>query len=187
MEAAPKGSTPDLTPTKKENRIFVGKIPAGVKDDEIKNHFVQFGEVLDMYRPRNQRASQDGLEFGFVIFASPQGMAGALSTPSHEVQGQFLEITKARERTQAVTFNNTPMYPQPPTPPAYMYAQPPHQQQPPMQHQHHHQPPPQNPYNPYATSAPSPFAVQSPYPDMGHSYGYTAAPHEKTSSRYQPY
>jgi RNA recognition motif-containing protein len=81
---------------KKEYRVFIGKIGTSVTDNDLREHFAQYGSVADVYRPGARRGGVG--DFGFVIFESQQGMAKALAEVSHSVNGVELQVTRARER-----------------------------------------------------------------------------------------
>eukprot|EP00463_Aulacantha_scolymantha_P003452 TRINITY_DN4322_c0_g1_i1.p1 TRINITY_DN4322_c0_g1~~TRINITY_DN4322_c0_g1_i1.p1 ORF type:complete len:226 (+),score=41.60 TRINITY_DN4322_c0_g1_i1:260-937(+) len=104
MEAAPKPKAgqqpaPRNNNLNKEHRVFVGRIPVDITDDDIRSHFSEYGIVTDCYRPRNQRASKLGHEFGFVIFSKQKQIwRKALSQASHVINGNELTVTRARAR-----------------------------------------------------------------------------------------
>lgn len=91
----PRGSS-----SRQENRVFVGRIPQHLTDEAIREYFNQFGRLEDFYKPRNQRSGADGMDFGFAIFATAQGMARVLSHTPHLIgpEQTELEIKRARPR-----------------------------------------------------------------------------------------
>lgn len=104
--------------SKKEWRIYIGKIDASVSDDDLRGHFGQFGDVFDVYRPGVRRGG--ATDFGFIIFEAQQGMAKSLAQSSHVVQGTELQVTRARERPGQGFASQQAMAP-PPQPVAVAY------------------------------------------------------------------
>lgn len=73
-------------------RIFIGKIPQGVSEAEIRAHFGQFGKIEHVQCPTSV-----GKPFciAFVTYASAEGRDKAISTASHNLGGSPLNVVKA--------------------------------------------------------------------------------------------
>ena len=64
--------------TNAENKLFVGGVPSGCGDKELRSLFTTYGEVLDVYILAS-KASQEGQRgCAFVRYASPQSCAVAI-------------------------------------------------------------------------------------------------------------
>jgi RNA-binding protein Musashi len=99
IEAKPKGvrGSADAPPVPAESRIFVGRIPQSVNDDQIRQYFGQYGKVNDVHRPK--QTAKEGLEFAFVILGSSQDVARVLAEDKHLLLGKFeLNVVRARPR-----------------------------------------------------------------------------------------
>jgi RNA-binding protein Musashi len=99
IEAKPKGvrGSAEAPPVPSESRIFVGRIPQSVNDDQIRQHFGQYGKVNDVHRPK--QTAKEGLEFAFVILGSPQDVARVLAEDKHLLLGKYeLNVVRARPR-----------------------------------------------------------------------------------------
>jgi len=72
------GSTGDRGQTNAENKLFVGGVPGGCGDKDLRALFSTYGEVLDVYILAS-KASQEGQRgCAFVRYASPQSCAIAI-------------------------------------------------------------------------------------------------------------
>jgi RNA-binding protein Musashi len=102
IEAKPKGvrGSADAPAVPAESRVFVGRIPQSVNEDQIRQHFGQYGKVSDIHRPK--QTSKDGLEFAFVVLGSLQDVARVLSEDKHLLLGKYeLNVVRARPRGPA--------------------------------------------------------------------------------------
>lgn len=100
QEARPKSSRSQAPPPRRgqEARVFIGKIPKHITDENISAHFAQFGEVKEFYRPRDQNA-RDGMAFGFLTYTSINELARCLAVLEHVLSdGTVLSVTRARPR-----------------------------------------------------------------------------------------
>ncbi|KAL1527249.1 hypothetical protein AB1Y20_015925 [Prymnesium parvum] len=72
------GNTGDRGQTNAENKLFVGGVPTGCGDKDLRALFSTYGEVLDVYILAS-KASQEGQRgCAFVRYASPQSCAVAI-------------------------------------------------------------------------------------------------------------
>ena len=53
----------------KQGKVYVGKLPAeGITDEDIQNHFAQFGAVAEVVRPIDKMKNNEPKNFCFVTF-----------------------------------------------------------------------------------------------------------------------
>lgn len=69
-------------------KLFVGRVAEGTTEDEMKAYFEQFGELCDVFIPRNFRG------FGFVTYADASDGKLVLRK-AHELKGSVLSVTVA--------------------------------------------------------------------------------------------
>ncbi|KAK9836094.1 hypothetical protein WJX81_000636 [Elliptochloris bilobata] len=89
--AAAKGKGP---------RIYVGGIPTAVSETMVRGHFNQWGQVVDVYFPKD-RATNRRKNFCFVTFATQQAAEAAAAQSNREISGYRIEsisITDERQR-----------------------------------------------------------------------------------------
>ena len=96
------GNTGDRGQTNAENKLFVGGVPAGCGDKDLRALFSMYGEVLDVYILAS-KASQEGQRgCAFVRYASPQSCAIAIEA----LHGKY--AMKAGELPLVVRFADPP-------------------------------------------------------------------------------
>ena len=96
------GNTADRGQTNAENKLFVGGVPSGCGDKDLRALFSTYGEVLDVYILAS-KASQEGQRgCAFVRYASPQSCAIAIEA----LHGKY--AMKAGELPLVVRFADPP-------------------------------------------------------------------------------
>merc|ERR1719331_3430575 len=68
----------DRGATNTENKLFVGGVPSGCGDKELRTLFNTYGEVLDVYILASKAAQEGQRGCAFVRYASPQSCAMAI-------------------------------------------------------------------------------------------------------------
>lgn len=88
------GSTDsNFAPTRVGRKIFVGRIPVEATAEDLQLYFRQFGQVLDVYLPKDaKKISHRG--FGFVTFAE-ESIAEHVSQRRHEILGHLIAVDHA--------------------------------------------------------------------------------------------
>jgi RNA recognition motif-containing protein len=81
-------------PLRDENKIFVGGIHIAVEEPELKDFFQQYDQVLDVSLMRDH-ATGRSRGFGFVTFATTEGVAKTVAEKFIEYQGRRMEIKPA--------------------------------------------------------------------------------------------
>jgi hypothetical protein len=56
-------------PAKKVTRIFVARIPSSVSESDFRSHFERYGEITDLYMPKDYNSKQHR-GIGFITFSS---------------------------------------------------------------------------------------------------------------------
>jgi len=74
-----------------ENRIFVRNVPQTASQDDLANHFGQFGQIVDLYMPLLFGSGQHK-GMAFVSYESPESVKVALAHPAHEVHGEAMAV-----------------------------------------------------------------------------------------------
>ena len=79
-------------------KLFVGGIPAGAQEPELRAHFARFGEVRSVIVMRD-RETGHGRGFGFVEFEDEAAAAAALGDgdrPRHFLCGRMVSLRSLR-------------------------------------------------------------------------------------------
>ncbi|XP_077279133.1 RNA-binding protein squid-like isoform X3 [Temnothorax americanus] len=78
----------------RHGKIFVGGLSTELSDDDIKNFFSQFGNIVEVEMPfdktKNQRKG-----FCFITFESEQVVNELLKTPKQTINGKAVDVKKA--------------------------------------------------------------------------------------------
>lgn len=82
-----------------EKRVFVGGLPLGATEVDLRNHFRSFGCVLRVDMPLSKSGEKKG--FAIVHFDGSYGVENALSVRVHEVRGKRVAVRRALDSAQA--------------------------------------------------------------------------------------
>jgi hypothetical protein len=101
-------STPQMPPTvpagppsaRAGPRIFVGKLPRDVGEQDVKEYFSRFGFVLDVYLPRDKANKREHRGFGFVTFETDAAIQRVVSHGPHHIRGAIVAIDSAVPRQE---------------------------------------------------------------------------------------
>lgn len=80
-------------PAKKVTRIFVARIPQSVTEETFRSHFEQYGDITDLYMPKDQ-GSKMHRGIGFITFASADSVEN-LMAETHELGGSTIVVDRA--------------------------------------------------------------------------------------------
>ncbi|XWS41907.1 hypothetical protein CRYUN_Cryun17cG0122500 [Craigia yunnanensis] len=80
-------------PVKKVTRIFVARIPLSVDESTFQSHFEEYGEITDLYMPKDQ-VSKAHRGIGFITFASADSVEN-LMADTHELGGSTVVVDRA--------------------------------------------------------------------------------------------
>ena len=77
------------------NKVFVGNLPFGLKDDELKEMFADFGDITEAVIIKDKFSGRSK-GFGFVTFSSEESAKKAVSELNgKDVQGRALKVNEA--------------------------------------------------------------------------------------------
>merc|ERR1719275_406093 len=77
----------------KEGKIYVGKLKPELSDDDIKNHFAQFGQITAVEQPFD-KTKNERKNFCFITFEKEDCAKQLLKAGSTVVNGVELEVKK---------------------------------------------------------------------------------------------
>ncbi|XP_028760489.1 heterogeneous nuclear ribonucleoprotein A/B-like [Neltuma alba] len=80
-------------PVKKVTRIFVARIPPSVTEATFRSHFEKYGEITDLYMPKDQ-GSKSHRGIGFITFANAESVEN-LMADTHELGGSAVVVDRA--------------------------------------------------------------------------------------------
>ncbi|KAI4385118.1 hypothetical protein MLD38_003177 [Melastoma candidum] len=80
-------------PMRKATRIFVARIPPSVTESAFRSHFVKFGEITDLYMPKDH-ATKAHRGIGFITFASSDSV-DSLMNETHELGDSTVVVDRA--------------------------------------------------------------------------------------------
>uniref|UniRef100_A0A0D9VA57 RRM domain-containing protein n=1 Tax=Leersia perrieri TaxID=77586 RepID=A0A0D9VA57_9ORYZ len=90
-EMKPQGS-------KKATRIFVARIPQSVDESMFRGHFESFGEITDLYMPK-EHGSKGHRGIGFITFQSAESV-DSIMQESHELDGTTVVVDRATPKDE---------------------------------------------------------------------------------------
>ncbi|XP_024975929.1 RNA-binding protein Musashi homolog 2 isoform X1 [Cynara cardunculus var. scolymus] len=80
-------------PSKKVTRIFVARIPPSVTEAAFRSHFEKFGEITDLYMPKDP-STKGHRGIGFITFANADSVDDLMSE-THELGGSNVVVDRA--------------------------------------------------------------------------------------------
>jgi len=80
-----------------DRKLFVGGLPQGALEDQLKEHFGQFG-AIDSVNVKTDAATNRSRGFAFVVFSEVEGMEKAVAAASHNIQGKDVAVKKAQAK-----------------------------------------------------------------------------------------
>lgn len=81
----------------KQGKIYVGKFKEDITEDDIKEHFQQFGNIVEIQRPVD-RSKNEPKNFCFVTFDKEETANTLLKKASVNIKGQDVEIKKVNNK-----------------------------------------------------------------------------------------
>ncbi|XP_004288032.1 PREDICTED: DAZ-associated protein 1 [Fragaria vesca subsp. vesca] len=81
------------TPARKVTRIFVARIPQSVTEANFRSHFGKYGEITDLYMPKEQ-GSKMHRGIGFITFENADSVE-SLMVDTHELGGSNVVVDRA--------------------------------------------------------------------------------------------
>lgn len=89
-------------PVKKATRIFVARIPHSVTESMFRSYFEAFGEITDLYMPKDQ-GSKGHRGIGFITFASADSVDTIMSD-SHDLGGSTVVVDRATPKDEDMRY-----------------------------------------------------------------------------------
>jgi RNA-binding protein Musashi len=80
-------------PSKKVSRIFVARIPPSVTEADFRSYFEQYGEMTDLYMPKDP-STKGHRGIGFITFASSESVDNLIDE-THELGGSTIVVDRA--------------------------------------------------------------------------------------------
>ncbi|KAK9096949.1 hypothetical protein Sjap_022446 [Stephania japonica] len=87
-------------PTKKATRIFVARIPSAVTEAAFQSYFETYGEITDLYMPKDQ-GSKGHRGIGFITFANSDSV-DSLMAETHELEGSTIVVDRATPKDEEI-------------------------------------------------------------------------------------
>ncbi|XP_052205838.1 heterogeneous nuclear ribonucleoprotein 1 [Diospyros lotus] len=84
--------------SKKITRIFVARIPPSVTEAAFRSHFEQYGDITDLYMPKDPR-TKGHRGIGFITFESAESVDN-LMAESHELGGSTVVVDRATPKEE---------------------------------------------------------------------------------------
>ena len=84
-------------------RIFVGKLNRETTEFDVKEYFIQFGYVMDVYLPRDKHNKREHRGFGFVTFETEASVQRVVAHGPHQIRGSIVAIDSAVPRQEEIT------------------------------------------------------------------------------------
>ena len=78
-------------------RLFVGNLPYKVRDAELRELFVQFGNVIDAHVVL-ERGTNKSKGFGFIELEDDAAIAAIASLNDSEIEGRKIAVNEAKPR-----------------------------------------------------------------------------------------
>lgn len=84
--------------SKKVTRIFVARIPPSVTETMFRSHFEDYGEITDLYMPK-EKGSEGHRGIGFITFESSEAV-DTLLADTHELGGSTVVVDRATPKEE---------------------------------------------------------------------------------------
>ncbi|GAB4820792.1 hypothetical protein N2152v2_007838 [Parachlorella kessleri] len=86
-------------------RIFVGKLNKDTSEQDVKDYFIRFGYVMDVYLPRDKNNKREHRGFGFVTFETEAAIQRVVAHGPHQIKGSIVAIDSAVPRQDEVVLS----------------------------------------------------------------------------------
>ncbi len=73
-------------------RIFIGKLTKDTSEADVKDYFMRFGYVMDVYLPKAKDNKTEHRGFGFVTFETDAAIQRVVSHGQHRLKGSTIAI-----------------------------------------------------------------------------------------------
>lgn len=81
-------------------RIFIGKLTKDTMESDVKEYFMKFGYVMDVYLPKSKDNKLEHRGFGFVTFETEAAIQRVVSHGTHKLKGSTIAIDIAMPKIE---------------------------------------------------------------------------------------
>eukprot|EP00195_Chlamydomonas_chlamydogama_P005652 CAMPEP_0202899790 /NCGR_PEP_ID=MMETSP1392-20130828/8458_1 /ASSEMBLY_ACC=CAM_ASM_000868 /TAXON_ID=225041 /ORGANISM="Chlamydomonas chlamydogama, Strain SAG 11-48b" /LENGTH=546 /DNA_ID=CAMNT_0049586051 /DNA_START=310 /DNA_END=1950 /DNA_ORIENTATION=+ len=81
-------------------RIFIGKLTKETSEADVKEYFMKFGYVMDVYLPKSKDNKMEHRGFGFVTFETEAAIQRVVSHGTHRLKGSTIAIDIAMPKVE---------------------------------------------------------------------------------------
>lgn len=81
-------------------RIFIGKLSKETSEADVKEYFMRFGYVMDVYLPKAKDNKMEHRGFGFVTFETEAAIQRVVSHGGHRLKGSTIAIDIAMPKVE---------------------------------------------------------------------------------------
>ena len=101
LEGKTAGASKARSAEERKLQIYLGKLPAeGISNEEIKQHFAQYGPVAKVTRPVDWTQNKEPRNYGFVQFHREETALQMLQQGSTTIKGHRIEIKEVRSKNK---------------------------------------------------------------------------------------
>ncbi|GIL87195.1 hypothetical protein Vretimale_14303 [Volvox reticuliferus] len=86
-------------------RIFIGKLTKDTSEADVKEYFMRFGYVMDVYLPKAKDNKAEHRGFGFVTFETDAAIQRVVSHGQHRLKGSTIAIDIAMPKVEDSEMN----------------------------------------------------------------------------------
>ncbi|CAD7696839.1 unnamed protein product [Ostreobium quekettii] len=76
-------------------RLFVGKLSKDTTEQDLRDYFLKYGYVMDVYMPRSKDNKKEHRGFGFVTFETEAAVQRVVAYGAHKLRGAVIAIDVA--------------------------------------------------------------------------------------------
>uniref|UniRef100_A0AC34QDZ2 RRM domain-containing protein n=1 Tax=Panagrolaimus sp. JU765 TaxID=591449 RepID=A0AC34QDZ2_9BILA len=100
-EQSIKNKNVEVKPAKshENKKVFIGGIPADLTEDELRNHFSNYGRVEEIEWPTDKVTKQHR-NFAFIVFEDESAADAAASLQKHQIRDRECDVKKAVPRSR---------------------------------------------------------------------------------------
>ncbi|KAJ9514248.1 hypothetical protein QJQ45_012247 [Haematococcus lacustris] len=91
---------PSIASARAGPRLFIGKLTKDTSEADVKEYFMRFGYVMDVYMPKPKDNKQEHRGFGFVTFETEAAIQRVVSHGSHKLKGSTIAIDIAMPKVE---------------------------------------------------------------------------------------
>lgn len=88
-----------------QNKLFIGNLPFKLKEDDIRDLFSKFGEIVEVAVPQD-KATGRPRGFAFVTFKTEDSAKQALTLDGHEIDARKIRVSLATGEKRASGVRN---------------------------------------------------------------------------------